>query len=188
MSVKPYIPAIKYGNAITSDEVDLSGATGDVTFTAGDPQAGTASTTTLNPALAKTTTVSLTAANIAAMFSVPVQLLAAPGAGKFISVDSITFSMTPTTTSFTAGGVVNFYYHNTSVTAAGVLPAGYVTTGAAGVANPYVVSGIALAAASTNQPYGVLTNLGLDISNATAAFATGTGTAKVYVNYQIITL
>ncbi len=184
MSVKQYIPAIKYGNAITSDEVDLSGATGDVTFTAGDPQASTQSVTALNPAIGQTRTTSLTAAQIIAMSASPVSLVPAPGAGKMVVVDSYVFSMTPTTTSFTAGGVVRLIWNTSaSTTAAGTLTANVVTTGNAGVANNYFVAGVN---SSFTAP-GVA-NAAIVITNDTAAFATGTGTAKVIVNYQIITL
>lgn len=178
------MPAIKYGNAVTSDEVDLSGATGDVTFTAGDPQAGTQSVTALNPAIGQTRTTSLTATQIQGMYGTPVSVVPAPGAGKIVVVDSYVFSMTPTTTSFTAGGVVRLIYNSSaSTTVAGTLTANCVTTGNAGLTNNYFITGVN---SSFTAP-GVA-NAAILITNDSAAFATGTGTAKVIVNYQIVTL
>lgn len=185
MSVKQYNPAIKYGNAVSSDEVDLSGTTGDVTFTAGNPVTGTVSVSALNPAIGQTVTKSLTAANIAAMYGAPIEVIPAPGAGKLIVVDSWVFSMTPTTTSFTGGGVVSLIYNTAASTAAaGTLPSVNVTTGVAGASNPYLIFG----ASNTSQAAPPVANASVVITNATAAFATGTGTAKVIANYQIITL
>ncbi len=184
MSVKQYIPAIKYGNAVTSDEVDLSGATGDVTFTAGSPSAGTQSVTALNPAIGQTITVAVSSAQILAMSAAPVSIIPAPGSGKLIVVDSVVFEMIPTTTSYTSGGVVSLNYSGTSTTLVGTMPAVNVTTGTAGVANPYIL----VAAANTSQTAPPLANTAVVLTNITAGFATGTGTAKVIANYQIITL
>lgn len=126
--------------------------------------------------------VTLTAANIIAMNATPVQILAAPGAGKVIVVDKIFFQMKPTATQFTSGGVVTVVYDGTAVNP---------TTGSIAAANinsasakyflfpPYVAASLDLS---------TVANLGLKITNATAAFATGTGTAIVTIWYQTITL
>jgi hypothetical protein len=96
-------------------------------------------------------------------------------------VDSWTFSFTPTSTTYTAGGVISLIYNSSASTAAaGTLAASALTSMTnAGVAIPYLVA----PASNTSVP-----NKSLVIQNATAAFATGTGTANVIVNYQIITL
>lgn len=127
-------------------------------------------------------TVALTAAQIIAMEATPVSVIAAPGAGLAIVVDSILFEMTTTSTQFTGGGAVSFVYHGGSVAVhAGSIPATVVTTTAG---TSYTVLGPAVATNGTTVP----ANTGVDITNATAPFAAGTGTAKVRIRYHIITL
>lgn len=126
--------------------------------------------------------VSLTAAQLIAMEAAPVSVLAAPASGKALVVDSILFEMTTTSTQFTGGGVVSFVYHGGSVAVhAGTIPAATVTT-TAGTTNTLL--GPAVATNGTVVPAAT----GVDITNATAPFAAGTGTAKVQIKYRIITL
>jgi hypothetical protein len=127
-------------------------------------------------------TVSLTAAQIIAMEAGPVSVIAAPGAGLAVVVDSILFEMTTTSTAFTGGGAVSFVYHGGSVAVhAGSIPASVVTA-SAGTSDTLL--GPAVAANGTTVP----ANTGVDITNATAPFAVGTGTAKVRIRYHVITL
>lgn len=127
--------------------------------------------------------VALTAANILAMNGAPVAILAAPGAGKALIVESIVVEVKRTSTAFANGGAVSFTYTTTttSVPHAGSIPA-TVFTGAAGTVvhalGPNVgTNGLVIPA-----------NEGISITNATAAFITGTGTAYVWVKYRIVTL
>lgn len=133
---------------------------------------------------AQTTTVSLTAAQIIAMGTTPVSILAAPGTGKVLQVEHIVFEMKRTATAFTGGGVVSFQYHTTtsSVPHTGTIAASVVTT--AGAATAVVALGPNVGASGLVLP----ANEGIDILNATAAFAAGTGTAKVFIKYRTITL
>lgn len=127
-------------------------------------------------------TVNLTSAQIIAMNATPVSVLPAPGAGLALIIESILFEMTTTSTQFTGGGVVTFPYHGGAVaTHAGSVPAATVTT-TAGTTNTLL--GGAVAANGTVVP----ANTGVDVTNATAAFAAGTGTAKVQVKYRIVAL
>jgi hypothetical protein len=135
--------------------------------------------TTQNGVIKKSVQVSLTAANIIAMGTTPVSLIATPGAGKVIIVDNITFKMTRTATAFTGGGAVEFRYTDAAgakVTAD--VAAALVTTGGAGTAFANVrgieasITPVAAAA--------------IVITNATAAFAAGTGTAVVSIDYHIV--
>lgn len=131
-----------------------------------------------------TATVALTAANLIAMYATPVQVVAAVQ-GKAIIVDSVDFVITRTSTAFTGGGVVAVQYNSTangagtSVQASTIAAA--VVTGAAGTTysnrQPSVLSDVATASIS---------GIGLFISNATAAFAAGTGTAVVTVRYHLV--
>lgn len=127
-------------------------------------------------------TFTLTAANIIAMNGTPITILAAPGTGKALIPALIMFEMTTTSTAFTGGGAVEFYYHGTTTNVVtGTIPASVVTA-AAGTS--YTLLGPAAATNGTT----VLANTGIDITNATAAFAAGTGTAKIEILYNLISL
>lgn len=128
-------------------------------------------------------TVALTAANLIAMYATPVVIVpAVPGFN--IIVDSVDFDITRTSTAFTGGGVVAVQYNSTANgagTATTATIAATVVTGAAGrtitARIPVVLSDVATAS---------ITGIGLYISNATAAFAAGTGTASCTVKYHIV--
>ena len=136
----------------------------------------------IDPQFGQYATVNLTAANILGMNAAPVSILPAPGAGKAIVVDNILFEMTTTATAFANGGVVSFPYHGGSTNShSGTIPAAVVTAGA-GTSNTQL--GPATGSNGTTIP----ANTGVDITNATAPFITGTGTAKVQIWYQIVTL
>jgi hypothetical protein len=129
-------------------------------------------------------TVSLSAAQIIAMYTTPVQIIAAPAAGKSIAVVKAAFTIARTSTAFTGGGVVIFQYGNTAngagTQALDSTIAATVVTGASGTTvtlrNGAVISD--LAAASIQA-------VGLFISNQTGVFAAGTGTATADVWYIV---
>lgn len=130
-----------------------------------------------------TVTVSLTAAQIIAMNGTPISVVPAPGAGKLATLVRVVFEMTTTSTVFTGGGAVEFFYHGTSTNAASsTIPASVVTNATPGTTYTYL--GEAVPANGTT----VLANTGIDITNATAAFAAGTGTAKIVLTYAITVL
>lgn len=119
--------------------------------------------------------VSLSAANIIAMNATPVQLLPAPGAGKAIQIHDVMIRVTRTSTAFTSGGAAVIQTATGAVALTGTIPAS-TFTGAAGVAD-YTVPKVAAANVENDA---------VNISNATAAFATGTGTAVVHIWYSIV--
>jgi hypothetical protein len=126
-------------------------------------------------------TISLSAAQINGMAAAPVQLVAAAGAGKTIVVTRTALRITRTATAFASGGVGIVQYGNTA-TGAGTQAldstfSAATFTGASG-ASESVRNGAVLSDQGT-----ALQNLGLFISNQTAAFTTGTGTATVDVWY-----
>lgn len=130
--------------------------------------------------------VALTAANINGMYAAPVVIVAAPGAGLAIVVQEIIFEITTTATQFAAGGVVGFQYDSTingagTLVHAGTIPAATITATAG-----TTVTG--LWAASGSNGLVIPANKGIYISNQTQAFTTGTGTAKVWISYGILTL
>jgi hypothetical protein len=129
-------------------------------------------------------TVALTAANLIAMYTTPVAIVAAPGAGKSIVITKLVFTITRTATAFTGGAAVIFQYGSTAngagTQALDSTLASTVVTGGAGTTvsarNGAVISDLAAA---------TIQNAGLYISNGTAAFAAGTGTATVDVWYVV---
>jgi len=127
-------------------------------------------------------TVVVTAANLIGMKAAPVSILPAPGAGKLIIVDAIAFQFKNGATQFTGGGALSFVYHRTAVTPhTGSIAATVLQAAAADVQylGPNTTGALDLQSAI---------NLGLDITNATAAFAAGNGTAIVTVWYSVVTL
>lgn len=131
--------------------------------------------------------VTLTAANLIAMYTTPVAIVPAPGAGVALVVSQILFQLKATSTAFSGGGIVVFQYDTTAHGAgtlvhAGSIPATVVNAGSAGS----TVTG--LWAASGSNGLTVPANKGIYISNQTGVFAAGTGTAIVTISYDILTL
>ena len=128
-------------------------------------------------------TISLTAAQIIAMYTTPVLVLTGV-TGKAIYVDSVSFDLTGTATQFTGGGVVNVQYDDTANGAGTTCHADIaasVVTGATALVKTNRI-GKDLSAIATASIDGV----SLYISNKTAVFAAGTGTAEVTVRYHVV--
>ena len=133
----------------------------------------------VDPSLIQTAVVTLTAAQIIAMNGAAVSVLPAPAAGQAIVIDQFIVQMKPGTTQFTGGGAVSFQYHGTGVAPhSSNIPATTINsaTGSENVVPP--PTGVIQAPSAT----------GIDITNATAAFAAGNGTMVVTVFYSLITL
>lgn len=141
-----------------------------------DATTGLVADTGLSANVARVATTALSSAQILALSATPVTLVAAPGAGKTIVVDSILFTMTTTATQYANGGALEFRYTNGSgAKVTGDIASSVVTAGAG---TSYTVAVPAAVTAVVNSP--------IVIDNATAAFITGTGTASVTVNYHVI--
>lgn len=134
--------------------------------------------------------VSLNRASVQGMFAAPVVIMAAPGAGKTIRVHkAMLVNNYSNATQFTNGGAIRLQYGatieglGTNVLSA-TIPATFLTTNAA-------VSFYELASATgyTGAVVTGISNLGVYLSNATAAFATGGAdtTLVAYVWYSLIT-
>lgn len=123
--------------------------------------------------------VPLSSANLLAMYATPVQLIAAGAAGTNIIVYKVMFTMIPSGTAYTSGGVVEFQIGSTAH------GAGTATTG--------TVAAAVVNASGTTTTYNTVIPVayagtaatGLYISNQTGAFATGTGTAIADIWYAI---
>lgn len=127
--------------------------------------------------------VDLTAANIIGMYAAAIEVVAGVAA-KAIIVDDVVLDLTGTATQFVNGGVVGVQYKNT-VNGAGQLvhadiAAAVVTGATARIITHRVGADISSIAVAD------IIGEGLYISNKTAAFATGTGTAKLIIRYHTI--
>jgi len=132
-----------------------------------------------DPSVLQKAVVTLTAAQIIAMYGTPQSILPAPAAGQVLVIDQIIAQMKPGATQFTGGGAVTFQYHGTAVVPhSGNVPAATINAAA-------VSENVVPPPTGTIQPPAAT---GLDITNGTAAFATGNGTLVVTVFYSIITL
>jgi len=129
-------------------------------------------------------TVTLTAAQILGMYAAPVVLVAAPGVGNLIQIDSILWDIAFVTTQYAAGGPIQAQYGATingggpaasaSIAAAtlnGVAASGFLTEGSTGI----------------NVTKAASLNTGVYLSNTTGAFTTGNSTVTLYVKYRVMT-
>ena len=124
-----------------------------------------------------TLTVNLTAANILAMNGAPVTIVPAV-AGKTIVVDDVCLVMTTTATVFANGGAVEFRYTDAAGDKVTADMAVGVITAVAGVSytiNKSIVTSLT----------GVISSP-IIITNAAAAFITGTGTGVLTIRYHLI--
>ncbi len=124
----------------------------------------------------------VTAAQINGLFVTPLVLLPAPGTNIAYLIERWVFEMTRTATAFLLGGAISLQYHTTttSVPTVGAVAASVVTTGGAGVAR--IVLGPDVGASGLVLP----ANEGIDLNCATQAFTTGTGIARVFLQYKVI--
>lgn len=122
----------------------------------------------------------VTSANILAMNGAPVVVVAAPPAGFSVILNNLLVQMTRTATAYASGGVVNLVYHGGAVVPhSGSMPASVVTGGAGVVLNQ-------MGPVSAANGIVVPTATGLDITNGTGAFTTGTGTMRLYIAYSVV--
>jgi hypothetical protein len=136
--------------------------------------------------VAATATVALTAAQINGMYATPVQLLAAPGAGKLIIIDSMLWDIAFVSAQYAAGGAIAAQYGNTihgaGPAASGTLAAASLNgVAASGFLSNAGSAGLLNVAASASE------NTAVYLSNATAAFTTGDSTVNLYIRYRVVT-
>jgi hypothetical protein len=119
--------------------------------------------------------VTLTAAQIIAMYTTPVVVVPAQGAGKVIQLVSAILSLDAGATPFTGGGAVRLQNGTTGTTLTSTAAATVVTSASD------VVATLPALATSVLTP----ANESIKITNATAVFAAGNGTMKVIVVYRV---
>tara|TARA_R110000868_G_scaffold16330_5_gene73524 strand:+ start:6123 stop:6551 length:429 start_codon:yes stop_codon:yes gene_type:complete len=133
--------------------------------------------------MGKLITTSLSPAQVNALYSgaaVQLEIVKAPGANKFIKVNSVTIGLNAGSAAFTGGGVLTVEYTGGSVNALGASATFPVTTITNGGTLTDLVS-TKFATTATTAVVLPTVNCGISISNATAAFAGGTGANVVVV-------
>jgi hypothetical protein len=125
--------------------------------------------------------VTLTSAQILALYVTPIQLVAAPVSTMSIVPERWRFRMIATSTAYASGGVVGIQFGSTgsggSSQIGNTIAAAIVNTATPGTVDTLVQLG----ASNITLTQGS----GLYLSNLTGAFTTGTGTAVVDVWYAI---
>jgi hypothetical protein len=124
--------------------------------------------------------LTLSSAQLASMFTTPISILPAPTPNRALIPFYCTFVMYAGSVAFTGGGAVNLQYHtNTSIAPfASTVPASVVTEATPGT-YPYYLDPTAGFAPPLVD--------GIDVTNASAPFAAGNGSAKLYVSYIVLT-
>jgi len=131
--------------------------------------------------IVKTVTVSLTSANIKAMYATPVEVIAAPGAGKAIVIENCIGALTYVAPAY-GGGTGVYLVEETS----GKILTGNIMDGSASSMNASADAYGLGTSLTTVVP--IMTNKSVKITNATGAYTTGNGTMKLYIKYRIVTL
>lgn len=136
--------------------------------------------------VAASATVALTAAQVNGMYDTPVQLIAAPGAGKLILIDSILWDIAFVSAQYDAGGAIAAQYGNTvhggGPAASGSLAAASLNgVAASGFLSNAGSAGLLNVAASASE------NTAVYLSNASGAFTTGDSTVNLYIKYRVVT-
>lgn len=131
------------------------------------------------PGIAQRTRVTLTSAQILALFTTPITLVGAPGAGKYISVDEVLVKAPIAgSTAYTGANAGEIRYTG----AAGVKATGDLAAATINSITSVVdkLSGVAVS--------GVVVNAPVVIAVPTANPAAGTGTITLDVLYRVVSL
>lgn len=119
--------------------------------------------------------VPLTAVQLKAM-TTPIIVIPAPGVGLTLVLMSVLFTMARTATAYANGGAVVLQYTTGTVAAINTIAAAVLTTAGAATTNTFRDPIDAAAVANDS----------IEITNATAPFITGTGTASLDIVYRIV--
>lgn len=124
-----------------------------------------------------TVEVNLSAADLIAMYTTPVQVVAAPGAGYALNFRNAVLIYDSTATAFTGGGVITINYGSGGAAQSSNLAATFLTGAGDKV---YNLERLNAAGGLT-----MAVNTALVITNASAAFATGTGVCRLQITYTV---
>lgn len=125
----------------------------------------------------KTVEVLLSSANLQAMYTTPVSLVAAPGAGYVLAFEKAVLIYDSTATAYTGGGVITINYGGGGAAQSSNLAATFLTGAGDKIFNLEKLN----AASGLTMPV----NTALVITNASGAFATGTGVCRCYITYSV---
>lgn len=129
-------------------------------------------------------TVTLSAAQINALYDTPILVIAAPGSGKVIIITGLAWDFVYGSAAFTAGGVVTLQYKNNAHAGGVLTTTGIAAASITGISANSVLTDTAIPIVATSAN---TVNQGIYISNATQDFATGTGTTSTLsVFYRVI--
>lgn len=133
-------------------------------------------------------TTAITAAQIIAMYTTPVELLAAPGASRVLVLESVVLAPSNVlTTDYTSGGAVHVQY--TATTAGGGTLASGTVAATEFTADAETTTSLFLpvsASGESGTAAQLIPNAPLCLSNATGVFATGTITYNAYARARIV--
>lgn len=134
--------------------------------------------------ISKSKVITLSSADILALFVTPKELIAAPGAGKVVVIDNVLLSFTYGGVAYTGGGDMRIVYRGNTTN----LTATAFQNSTFNQANNNLEYAVALRNVSYTGPGGIAANTAIDLYNISAAFTAGNGTAKISINYRIVTL
>lgn len=126
----------------------------------------------------KTATANLSAVDLAAMFAAPVVVVAGVADQIHVLV-AVSFNFTVGGTQYTGGGNVRLQEETSATALTGTIATNTLVNGAASFLSTCSSQATAVSSMTLGK--------GITISNQTAAFITGTGTAVVKVTYYTIT-
>lgn len=150
----------------------------------GDASISNAGALTIDLNFERTATITLSSANVLAMYATPVQIIAAGGANTAHLVSRVVYEVDYGGTQFANGGAFGLQYGNTANLGGKAASA----TTAAAVLNGYTAdSMVSAAGALATGASSAVVNQGIFISNDTAAFITGDSTVYVHVTYSTVT-
>lgn len=139
--------------------------------------------TELADSVANVAEISVSSAEILALAASPKELIAAPGAGKVITVDDVTYSYTHNGTSYANGSSIIVTY-----TGGTTHILGNAVTNALAVAVLTGSANYVRAVAGDGQTPEAQVNTAVVLKATGAEFITGNGTLKIFIRYRILTL
>lgn len=179
------------GNLITWDSSGVAalvatGTSGQVLTSNGAGAAPTFQTAGggASPAEAQAITVTLSSANIMAMFGTPVTLIPAPGAGKLIQVDEVVVSFIYNSIAYANGSELRIRYSGSGTDLFSTI----ADTGPMRGTASFINAALAIGGAGGTIAVTSLTNTAIVATNTGSAFTDGNSTMKIFLRYRIITL
>lgn len=193
MAVTDQTYPVRQNINLLQQTIELLDAQGNLTIGGSLSQSSNASGTTAAAGVAGSTfpavvgpvtqKVTLSSANLLALRATPIQLIAAPGVGKYIRIDAVDFKLNFLTAAYTNTNA-NFNL--------------YLGTTAGGFKLTADLDAIVIAAASAYLLNSALSSLQTAIANVTnkavfagndgsAEFLAGAGSLDIYITYEIIT-